>query len=159
MTLFGENATVTCWSQNAYNKDEFMRKDYLHCTACGVTTCGVSGTQAKERGHIFYCNLWKIKSCGDSLFSVSASRYFVFRFPQIRSVCLPVCFLQLSGQRSLTEKLTLSCVVQTAVKTHSTASHISSSWFCLSARLPPTASVTLTPGDNVQALICQIAAV
>lgn len=44
-------------------------------------------------------------------------------------------------------------MVQTAVKTHSMASHISSSWFCLSARLPPTASVTLTPGDNVQALI------
>lgn len=40
-------------------------------TACGITTCGVSACRLKkEKGHIFYCNLWKFKSCGDSLFPV-----------------------------------------------------------------------------------------
>lgn len=95
-------------------------------------------SQRKKRVHIF-C-LW----------------VFHFRFPlrSIFCVSLCVCVFRLSDQ-SLVEKLTLSCVVQSAVKTHSVASHISSSWFCLSAWLPPDCLChNGCPWDSVQALIC-----
>lgn len=73
-------------------------------TACGVTTCGISACRLKkEKGHIFYCNLWKFKSCGDSVFPVSAPGYFDLRFPEICSVCLPVCLFQLSDHQVLPE--------------------------------------------------------
>lgn len=51
--------------------------------------------------------MWKFKSCGDFLFPASAPGYFVFRFPEIRSVPACVCFSCLttkssqSGQRCL----------------------------------------------------------
>lgn len=100
---------------------------------------------SRKRKVTFYCNLWKLKSCGDSLFPVSASGYFILRFPEICSVSLPVCLFQLSDHQVLPEYLTLSCVVQSAVKTHSMASHISSFWFCLSAQLPPLPPVSQRP--------------
>lgn len=119
-------------------------------TAHGVTTCGVSACGLKkEKGHIFYCNF---KSCDDFFSQASAAGYFVLTFPETHSVRLPVCLFQLSGP----EELTLSCVVQSAVKTHSMASHISSFWFCLSARLPPCCQCHKgRPGDNAHAWFSQ----
>lgn len=118
------------------NKDGFIDS----FTVFGVASCGVfrHTGQRKKRVHIF------------------CLRIFHFRFPlwSIFCVSLCVCVFRLSDQ-SLAEKLTLSCVVQSAVKTHSVASHISSSWFCLSAWLPPDCLChNGYPWDSVQALIC-----
>lgn len=65
---------------------------------------------------------------------------------------------QLSDHRVLPELLTLSRVVQLAVRTHSMASHISSFWFRLSAPLPPPSTDRVTKaagvgGDHAHALI------
>lgn len=76
------------------------------------------------------------QSCGVSAFPVSPLGYLVLWLFE-----LYVC-LWLFVSAVWPEFLTLSFVVQAAVKTHSSASHISSFWFCLSARLPPAASVT-----------------
>lgn len=75
----------------------------------------------KEKVLVFY--LFSV-GCGDFF-----SEFSVLEF--LRSVC--VCLSQLSDQSSLTEKLSLSSVVQSAVKTHSMVSHISPPRFCLSA--------------------------
>lgn len=75
--------------------------------------------------------------------------------PQICSACLS----QLSDPSSLTEKLSLSSVVRSAFKTHSTDSHISARppappWLRLSARLPPTACVSRSAWQDCDRMMC-----
>lgn len=69
--------------------DDFIGTDDGYFISCGVTTCGMSECRLKtEKGHIFYCKLWKFKSCARFLFPASASGYFVQRFPQCVSACV-----------------------------------------------------------------------
>lgn len=93
----------------------------------------------KEKVLVFY--LFNV-DCGDFFSEFSALEF-------LRSVCVCVCLSQLSDQSSLTEKLSLSSVVQSAVKMHSMVSHISPPRFCLSAWLPPTACVTMATWQPV----------
>ena len=130
-------------------------------TSCGVTTCGVSACGLKKvKGHIFYCDLWKCKSCGDSLFPVSASGYFVFRIPQISSVCLPVCLFHLSDHQVLPEQLTLSLWYSQQLN-HIPWLHFISPFLVLSV-CPTSPLLPVSqrpPRDNVHALMCPIVAV